>query len=181
MVLHHVGRLSTYALLGALAGLTGHMFVWAGFRELLALTIGAALLLNAVGSLLHYVFPGSERLAARVTQGIAAASRRLPRNPALRSLTLGGLNGLLPCGMLYAALAAAAAIGDVTSAVDFMTAFAIGTLPVFAVLAVAARTFLPRDSPAMRRMAPLVLGAIGLLLVVRGITTPSGAHLGMHH
>jgi sulfite exporter TauE/SafE len=183
VVLHQLGRMTTYALLGALAGLTGHMFAWAGFRELLAVTIGAALLLQGVGSLLHCVLPGSSKLAAFVTQGIAVLSRNLPRTPALRSLALGTLNGLLPCGMLYAALAAAAAMGDAMSAVEFISAFAIGTLPVFAVLAVATRTFLPRDSPAIRRMAPLALAAVGLLLVVRGITitTASIAHLGMHH
>jgi sulfite exporter TauE/SafE len=92
------------------------------------------------------------------------------------------LNGLLPCGLLYAAIGAAAGLGDFRSALGFMAAFAVGTLPIFGVLACSAQALLPWLPAGARRAVPAALAIVGVLLIARGVAPPS-AHAAMaaHH
>ena len=52
-------------------------------------------------------------------------------------VVFGALNGLLPCGLFYAALTAAVGVGDLGQALAFMGAFATGTTPVLVFIALA--------------------------------------------
>jgi len=100
-------------------------------------------------------------------------------------LLFGALNGLLPCGLLYAALLAAAGLGSVRDALVFMAAFAVGTTPVLAALGIAGGAIAMRVPDSIRRAAPYALALVGVLLIARGIsperphtthTTPAAAH-----
>ena len=127
---YHLGRATTYALLGAAAGLGSSSFVeWTGFRWLAAglLAIGALLFLAmALGRLgaLPQVFGG------RVMAGVSRLARPLSADPrGWRGYGLGLLLGLLPCGLIYAALATAAGSGRAVLGALAMAAFAAGTAP----------------------------------------------------
>jgi len=124
---YHLGRLTTYAALGAVAGgLSQAVVSLTGFREFLAamLAIGALVMLGA--ALGHF------RLAA----GMAPPARMLrwlrplfARPSGLRGYGLGLVLGLLPCGMVYGALTIAAAGGGAPQGALGMAAFAVGTMP----------------------------------------------------
>jgi sulfite exporter TauE/SafE len=99
---YHLGRLTTYAGLGALGGTTTGRLPWFTAASAGLLLLGAVLLLAHVAHLV----PGFERAPAAWTRAIAQLARRTGGG-----YPLGIVLGFLPCGLLYAALAAAAASG----------------------------------------------------------------------
>jgi uncharacterized protein len=159
---YHLGRLSTYAALGALAAALGLAVVRLGpVRLALALLLlGAALLflLQALARLL----PGPARgrtipagwadLLARLAAPLFAAP-----SPAAR-FALGAVLGLLPCGFLYGALAAAAATRSPLAGAAAMAAFGAGTAPSLMLLGLGGAGLAVRWRAAARRaLAPLFL------------------------
>lgn len=126
LVPYHLGRLTTYMALGAAAGAVTALFAsTAGFGWVsAALLVVAALLmvLQALGLALGATSPWSGLVAG------LARPLSLSRKPAGR-YALGLVLGLLPCGLLYGALAAAAGTGNPYDGAIAMAAFGSGTLP----------------------------------------------------
>jgi sulfite exporter TauE/SafE len=171
---YHGSRLAVYAVLGGAAGWLGHAIAAAGWRRGLAVGAGAVLLAQALGLGAVVWGRAGARIAGVAGRLLAAASAALPRRSAARAAALGALNGLLPCGLVYAALTAAAALGGRAAGAGFMIAFGLGTLPALAVAAYSAaalRRFAPRR---LRLLAPVALAIVGAMLVTRGWMEPSG-------
>ena len=92
----------------------------------------------------------------------------------------GILNGLLPCGLTYAALAGAMATGRPVRAAAFMVAFGAGTLPVLSAIWFAGVSpQRPLLALANRRwLKPAAFVLIGLLLIGRGwVSIGNGTHV----
>jgi len=130
----NLGRISTYAAAGAVAGSLGAAAYAAGAlpaQEMLYLAANVMLVL--VGLYLA----GADRLLAplealglplwRRLQPLAA--RLLPARTAAGAYLAGLAWGWLPCAMVYAALAAAAFSGGAAQGALGMVAFGLGTLP----------------------------------------------------
>lgn len=98
----------------------------------------------------------------------------MPAHPLSRVAVLGIVNGLLPCGLVYAALAASAGFGDTVSALSFMIAFGVASIPVFAAIAWSAAVWLPRLPRRWATAAPIALMIIGLMLIARGVPPAAG-------
>lgn len=162
--LWHAGRLTTYAVLGALAGLAG------GAVGVLGTAIpGAAWLPQVVAAILlvwfalalagvvrepHFRLPGLTKLGARVAGGTTLGSR----------YAFGLATGLLPCGLVYAALALPVALGSPAVGALAMVAFGLGTVPVLSMLSAVIQRTLRRGLWPRRILALLVL-ATGLWAV----------------
>lgn len=174
---YHAGRLATYVLLGAAAGLAGSALARLGFGRALAILAGVALVLQALAATrVVSATLGTHRLAAAVTAALGRAGAWMRTHRIRGPLLFGALNGLLPCGLLYAALTAAAGFGHLGQALMFMGAFALGTTPVLAVLGVAGGAVAARVPVVVRRAAPVALALVGALLIMRGVSSPHGAH-----
>jgi sulfite exporter TauE/SafE len=132
---YHLGRLTTYVLLGALAGgLGGAVVRTTGINALLAglLLLAAFLFLaQAIGRVLPRLSGASTGAVGRRIAGVlTGVVGPLLRQPGGRSgYVLGVALGFLPCGFLYAALAAAAGAGGALVGGAAMAAFALGTIP----------------------------------------------------
>ena len=153
---YHAGRIATYAALGAAVGALGSLALPAFLPAGLLALAGVLFLVLGLGR----AWPG-----LRPTRGngggiatLAGAARRLG------GLPLGLALGLLPCGMVYAALAAAASLGPLLGAVG-MIAFGLGTVPALVVVAVLGIAAGRRWNTALRAIAPWLLGANGVLLL----------------
>jgi hypothetical protein len=125
----NAGRVSSYAAAGALAGLigSGAYAIAAAPAQVLLHTL-ASLMLVLVGLYLAG-FSGAatwlERLGAPLWRRLQPLAVRLRA----RSFAAGAVWGWLPCGLVYGALATAAATGDATRGALAMLAFGLGTLP----------------------------------------------------
>lgn len=135
LLAYNVGRISTYALMGALAaGFAQAFSSWASpsyGHTVLALVAAAWML--AMGLYVAGWWPGFakvERIGQPIWRYLAPLGRRFlpPRNTA-QALMMGGIWGWLPCGMVYAVLALATASGDYRAGFVFMLSFGLGTLP----------------------------------------------------
>jgi sulfite exporter TauE/SafE len=162
------GRVTTYAVLGAVAGFVGGVLELAGslvgLQRAASVVAGAVLVLEALVGLAGsgpLASTKGGRLFARVT---AAFGRRVPGHP----LGLGLLLGLLPCGLLYSALIAAVARGGPAGGAAALVAFGLGTAPALLGLAVADE-LLARHRALLDRLARVFLLAMGAWFLRAGL------------
>lgn len=169
---YHLGRMLGYAALGALAGgMAGLVTQLSGLRWPLAgLLLAAALLMAAQASarlpegwrparLLHLpALPGpGARLGALVGRLVAVPT-------GWRGVGLGLALSALPCGLLYAALAGAAATGSALAGAIAMAAFVAGTVPALVGVALMGRLFL-RGAGGRLRLAGAALFALNSVVL----------------
>lgn len=171
--LYHGGRLTTYVVLGTIIGLTGSALTSAGLGRALAYAAAGAVLLQAVAA--WHAFRGGSRGAngARVTRAIGRAGAWMRQHHISGPAAFGALTGLLPCGLVYAALTAAAGFGSITESALFMFAFGLGTVPLLATVGLSAERLERRMPGRLKKIAPLALAAVALLLLARA----SGGHM----
>jgi hypothetical protein len=170
---YHIGRLTTYAALGALVGLAG-----AGIARLPAIGFLSAALLLLASALfachalrrlvpaLRHVLPGADRAPAGWVRLVGRLTDRLGRTGLGGGYLLGVALGFLPCGFLYAALAAAAASASAPGGALAMLAFGLGTIPALVVVGIAGQTAGQRWQRGMAMIAPVVLLANAVLLLL---------------
>lgn len=168
---YHLGRMLGYGALGALAGAgAGLVAGITGLRLLLAalLALAAALMLAQAAERLGWRVP--QLPAARLPGFVRARIGGLLAAPqGRRGVLLGLLLSALPCGAIYAALAAAAATGSALGGVIAMTSFAAGTAPGLIAVAFTGG-FFARHAGAMLRPASAALFALnGVLLGVMAV------------
>ncbi|HYF07745.1 MAG TPA: sulfite exporter TauE/SafE family protein [Acetobacteraceae bacterium] len=158
---YHLGRMLGYGALGALAGgvaglaslATGLRFVLAGLLLLAALLMFAQASTRLAALVPHLPAP---RLPAVLERHLGAL---LAAPTGLRGVALGLMLSALPCGLLYAALAGAAAAGSALGGALAMMAFVAGTVPAMVGVALLGRFFGRRNGPALR-LAGTVLFAL---------------------
>jgi sulfite exporter TauE/SafE len=175
-LVHNAGRIASYAAAGALAGGFGAAFAGLGGPGgTLALRSLAALLIVAAG--LHVAGWSSALLRLEVFGGglwrrlAPLASRARSSSSLGGALVFGALWGWLPCGLVYSALAVAAASGSASGGALVMAGFGLGTLPAtLAVGVFAARGRSLLRSPRARRTAGLAVVAFGVWTFAAGAT-----------
>src|SRR5450756_1616922 len=125
-ILYQAGRVATYCLLGVVAGLAGKSIFLGGMQRWLSIALGVAILGGFLVSKKVSLSAPAVRLVARLK---AAMSLQLQRRGFRSLVLLGMLNGLLPCGLVYVAMAGALSRSTVLDGVFYMAAFGLGTLP----------------------------------------------------
>lgn len=146
----HAGRLSSYALLGAVAGTVGAVLPGPPWLPALlaALFLGwfAASLAGLAPAPL-VVFPALVRSGPLLREGRGAAARYL----------FGVVNGFLPCGLVYAALSLPVVLSAPVPGALAMLAFGAGTIPLLSAVALGLRRSTPASLAARRVLAAVVL------------------------
>jgi len=166
-VIYQLGRVATYCLLGIVAGLAGRSLVLAGWQRWLSIGLGAAILAGFFASRKLALSAPVVRLVLRLK---AAMSVQL-RQRSLRSLALlGVLNGFLPCGLVYVAMAGAVAQGALMSGVLFMAAFGLGTTPTMLAISLSGRILPVGLRLKLRGAIPVGVCALAALLILRGMS-----------
>ncbi len=169
VLLYHFGRISIYASLGLIFGLAGRRIYLAGFQQGFSIFLGFTILLLFI---LHRVGIGRNFSSPikpyfdwlRVSMASLWASKSKAK-----FLLLGMANGLLPCGMVYLAVAGALSLSQVGSSVLFMTAFGAGTLPTLFAVSFMGHLLSFSVRNAIRITAPYLVAAMGVLLILRGL------------
>lgn len=160
---YHLGRATTYAGLGAAGALVaGALADWGGFRFLAAglLGLAAMFLLGMAVPRLKTALTGAEAGKSWWSGAIGAWAKPLFASPTgVKGWALGVALGFIPCGMLYAALAVAAATGEPLAGAFAMLAFAAGTAPALVAVGAVGHFALSRWRAPLMRWAPLLLVA----------------------
>ena len=166
---YHGGRLLTYAALGGIFGLLGRHIYLSGFQQVFSITIGAMILLWAVG---HQLFPIGRFpvLVRKLFHPLEILIGRLWQSPSRHSfLLLGMANGLLPCGMVYLAVAGAVSFPELRESIAFMLFFGAGTLPALLIISFSGHLIGAQARRYMRKLVPITVVLMGVLLILRGL------------
>lgn len=178
-VAYHVGRIGTYALLGAAFGLVGagvQLVADIGAVQRAVYVAADLFLLMLAASLVVRVRPvlALQRVGAAAAAPFVRHVQPLLRAPGLRGrVALGLAWGLMPCALVYSALPLALLAGGAAQGALVMLAFGIGTLPNLlagGVLLAHARRAL--SALTLRYAGAAVLGAFGLLGLWRALAGP---------
>jgi len=163
---YNFGRIFMYSVLGGICGLLGLTLALAGFQRWISLVAGAAILISLALS---------SSCALKIAPSVAVIWLKgrlvtLLQQRTLGSLLLlGALNGLLPCGLVYAACAGAVASSGV-NAVGYMLVFGLGTLPMMLSVGLLGKKLHFALRFKLQRLIPVCLVLMGLLLIVRGLS-----------
>jgi sulfite exporter TauE/SafE len=161
--MHSLGRLTTYAILGAAAGTLGGALDLAGrlgnVQRVATLFAGAFVLAWGVYLLVR------NKSVARKTGSSAfgnALVRIRTKPPRLRAWLMGTLTGLLPCGWLWAFVITAGGTGSALLGASVMAAFWLGTVPAMVGLLAFAGPLFARLRTRMPAITAIALIAVGL-------------------
>lgn len=165
-VVYNLGRLTTYAGLGAIFGLLGLSFTLFGLQRWASLGAGAAILVGLAAS---SRFALNTPLAQGVGWLKSGFARLLGRRTLISLLGLGMLNGLLPCGLVYVACAGAVAVGGLLGGVEYMLMFGLGTVPMMLGIGLAGKPLQTVLRFRFQKFIPICLVVLATLLILRGL------------
>lgn len=164
--IYHSGRLLVYSGFGAIAGIVGKSAIAMGWQQGLAVFSGIMLLIMLLVPLLpiHKIKIG-QQLYTKISQYFG---KFLKEKTPVKYFALGIINGFLPCGLVYAAMAASVAGGSIAMSMLFMILFGISTSP--ALFAISGFTKIIRNRINVRWMkyVRLSFGLLAVLFILRG-------------
>lgn len=168
ILFYNLGRAMTYASLGLLFGFLGNQFRLWGLQQFVSIAAGIFILLFILS---NFSFAAHIKWLAVVNQHVQKGlGRLLKKSDRPASLfPIGLLNGLLPCGLVYVAIAAALATADTLQGVLLMFAFGIGTMPVMAGLMLFGHMISIPVRQKINRAVPYMIGFMAIVLILRGM------------
>ncbi len=168
-LLLNVGRVLTYAFIGALFGLFGRGLQLAGLQQIVSITMGGLILLSLLAPSLIKLKWLTRSAGTFVMRMQSVMARQLKRTSTGGLFITGTLNGLLPCGMVYLALAGALAQDGWWQGALFMLIFGFGTWPALIGLRISGGFIGPRFRSSISKVAPYAYAAIAVLFILRGL------------
>jgi len=171
-ILFNAGRLAVYAALGALVGAFGQIVLAAGAGARLGgvVAVAAGAVAIAFGLSLAGFLPDPSVVLNRagldvLIRGGAREALGAPRF--FSPILLGALQGAFPCALVYGAAARASVAGSAGSGAAVMLVFGLGTVPAIFALSSVSPSLLRRVRGV--RWAGLLIAAVGVLLILRGL------------
>lgn len=180
--LFSAGRLTSYALLGALVSLGGEqLLAQLPGGQSLPWLLAAIVMLIMAGYFVGYSLGVNalERMGQALWRRIQPlVGKLMPINSPVRALTVGLLWGLMPCGLVYSALALAAVSGNVLSGVTVMLSFGLVTVLPVSLTGMASGLLGGAQSPWLRRLGAVSALAMAGWLFWHAISASGHAHHG---
>jgi len=168
--LYNVGRVLTYAILGALIGMVGKGFIHVGMQQALSIVAGVLIIASVVLTYTSANIIVMNRLTTVIRTSLKSAFHFYFQQKGYTALfMLGLLNGLLPCGMVYMAMFTALAAGSPLSSAAFMTGFGLGTVPMMLAVCLAGSAIGMKWKSIVYKAAPVLACMVGVLLILRGM------------
>lgn len=163
------GRISIYVIWGVVFGTIGSTARWFGLQQNISLSLGIGVLVILI---LTKLFPAFERKFSNLllVQFWKSKLSSLFQSKTKGSDFIAGmLNGILPCGLVYVALAGAAAVQNPLKGAMFMIVFGIGTLPLLSVLLFFGKNMQVSVRRYLTKWYPVLIGLMAIILIIRGM------------
>ena len=169
-LLYNLGRVVSYGIIGGVIGLVGQGLFLAGTQQWVSIFTGILLIVSVIvpGSISSKV--QSSGIFYRMNTFIKKNLGKLLSEHAGKSmLFIGILNGFLPCGLVYVALAGALNTGVAIHSVFYMILFGLGTLPVMFAVSVFGKFISTPARRTINRVIPVFIFLLGILFILRGM------------
>lgn len=166
LLLYNTGRTVSYASLGIVFGALGLAVVLSGYQQFLSVAMGVIFLLSV---LLPFVSKKAEKkiYGLQIIKNLKARIVvQFKKKTYLSAFTVGMLNGFLPCGLVYFAIAGSVATGHFMTGGLYMIVFSMGTIPAMLSIGIVHKLLQNRFNFKVSTVLGLVLAFI---LIYRGI------------
>lgn len=162
---YNMGRVTTYGLLGLLFGIIGKSFVMVGLQHWLSIFSGIFILLFF---LVPKIFNNGK--AYQLISFLKNKMGYFLKKKGTGSLyLLGVLNGLLPCGLVYLAVAVAITLGNPLYSSLYMMFFGLATIPSMFIISYTANTLTAKKRSIIKKISPALTITVALILILRGL------------
>lgn len=168
--LYHGGRLFAYSTIGLVFGLVGKSLNLFGMQQQLSIFIGILMILvillpTAKFNKYNFSTPISKYLGKLKSSLGAAFKKKTPDT----FFTIGFLNGLLPCGLVYLAVFGAVGTGSILNGSTYMLLFGLGTIPLMTTAVYFSNMLNSNLRLKIRKLVPVFVVIIGTLFILRGL------------
>ncbi len=170
-LLYNLGRSLTYAFFGAIFGLFGKGIEVAGLQKWASILLGVSILS-------YYLTPDKFKGKFSVTKPYLVASNfvkkgfsNLTKDGSPSSLFVFGIvNGFLPCGFVYVALAGALTTGGALSGAVYMGLFGLGTTPIMFATSLVGKFLSAKLKQGMNKLIPVFAILLAIIFILRGLS-----------
>ena len=169
-LLYNIGRALTYSLIGLVFGLLGQGLSLAGFQQSVSILAGVLILLmvllpSNISQKLYLLKP-----AYGFTNFLKKKFGVLLQKKSVSAIFLIGiLNGFLPCGLVYIAIAGALASGGYIEGALYMFVFGIGTLPIMLAVSLVGNFISLNVRKRINKAIPVFMVILAFLFILRGM------------
>ena len=168
--LYHSGRLFSYAVMGLAFGFVGQGLQLFGVQQKLSIAIGIIMIaLVLIPSKYFSKFSLTKPLFSIITKVKSKLGQSLKKKTPDTFLTIGLLNGFLPCGLVYMALLGAIAMANPLQGSFYMALFGLGTVPLMTGVVYFSTIFGKKAKFRLQRLIPVFVLIIGVLFILRGM------------
>ncbi len=169
-LLYNLGRVVTYSFLGAVFGLLGSRLVISGFQQSISIVLGVAIVIAVLIPPMYKAKITQHKFIQKITLPLKSGISDLFKRGTFSAMFLIGiLNGFLPCGLVYVALAGAIASGDAISGAAVMILFGLGTVPTMFAATIFGKFININIRRKITKLVPVFALVLGLLFILRGM------------
>lgn len=167
---YHIGRLLAYSIIGLVFGLVGKGLYIFGMQQQLSIIVGVLMIvivLIPVHTFNKYNF--SKPIYQIISRIKSSLGQALKKKSADTFLTIGFLNGFLPCGLVYMAVIASIATQSAAQSSLYMALFGLGTIPLMTTAIYLGKFLNTTVKRRIQKAIPIFVIVIGALFIVRGL------------
>ncbi|MGJ8593381.1 MAG: sulfite exporter TauE/SafE family protein [Aquaticitalea sp.] len=167
---YHFGRILAYSLIGLFFGLVGKSLYIFGYQQQLSIIIGILMIVAVLiptKTFNRYNF--SKPVYKIISKVKSSLGKALKKKTADTFLTIGFLNGFLPCGLVYLAVFASMAMTSAYQGSLYMALFGIGTIPLMTSAIYLGKFLNMKVKQRIQKAIPVFVVVIGMLFILRGL------------
>jgi sulfite exporter TauE/SafE len=169
--LYNLGRTLTYGIMGAIFGLLGQGVAMMGFQQKVSVIMGSLMIISVLFPALFKNQYSMEKSWFSLVGKLKASIGKMFSVRTFQSLFfIGMLNGLLPCGLVYMAIAGAIGTGAVLSGSLYMIMFGLGTLPMLLGITLAGNLMGLAFRKRINKVIPVLVILVGIFFILRGLS-----------
>jgi len=166
---YHLGRLTTYTLIGVIFGLLGKGFELFTFQQHLSIFTGVLMISIIIFPKLFAKLPFSKAIHQLLIKIKSELGKELQQKKKNTFFLIGFLNGFLPCGLLYMAVLGAIATHNTFYGSLYMLLFGLGTIPLMSSIVYLGKFTHFTFYNYFRKIVPAAVIIIGVLFILRGL------------
>ncbi len=169
--LYNLGRTITYGIMGALFGLLGQGVAMIGFQQKISIIMGGLMIISV---LFPALFRNQYSMSKSWLSVVGKLKSSIGKMFSIRSYPslffIGMLNGLLPCGLVYMAIAGAIGTGSVGLGTLYMILFGLGTIPMLLSISLAGNLLSLTVRKRINKLIPVMVVVVGIFFILRGLS-----------
>lgn len=166
----HTGRILMYGALGALFGGLGFGLKLAGLQQWLSIGLGSLMIVSVLIPQFLAKTRKTQFFYESLTHRVKLNLGKMLGSKNASILFIAGfLNGLLPCGLVYLAIAGAISSGNFQDGAMFMVFFGLGTLPALLGVILFKGFISSETLSKSKKIIPLFIVFMGVIFVLRGM------------